>query len=80
MTGCNNHIIRFWGDRVNRYETKGTGHRGVASGTRYHSGRQDGSSRCTITRCSNHIIRFWGDQVNRYKTKGTGHKGVASGT
>jgi hypothetical protein len=32
-------------EQVNREHTTGAGHKGVASGTQYHNGRQDGSSK-----------------------------------
>jgi hypothetical protein len=33
--------VADYGDEVNREQTTGAGHKGVASGTRYHNGRQD---------------------------------------
>jgi hypothetical protein len=52
--------VAAYGDtHVNREQTTGAGHNGVASGTRYHNGRQDRSIRCTTNRCNNHISRLW---------------------
>jgi hypothetical protein len=39
-------------EQVNREQTTGAGHKGVASGTQYHNGRQDGSTSCTTIRCN----------------------------
>jgi hypothetical protein len=48
-----------YGDKqVNREQTTGAGHKGVAIGTQYHNDRQDVSSRCTTTRCNNHSSRL----------------------
>jgi hypothetical protein len=52
--------VADYGDKqVNREHTMGAGHKGVASGTQYHSGRHDGSIRCTTTRCNNHSSILW---------------------
>jgi hypothetical protein len=52
--------VADYGDgQVNREQTTGAGHSGVASGTRYHNGRQDGSIRRTTTRCNNHSGILW---------------------
>jgi hypothetical protein len=52
--------VADYGDaQVNRDKTTGAGHKGVASGTRYHNGRQDGSRRCTMTRRNNRSSRLW---------------------
>jgi hypothetical protein len=49
-----------YGDaQVNREQTMGAGHKGVANGTQYHNGRQDGSNRYTKTRYNNHSRRLW---------------------
>jgi hypothetical protein len=47
-------ISDYGDDQVNQKQTMGAGHKGVASGTIYHNGRQDGSSRCTMTNCNNY--------------------------
>jgi hypothetical protein len=52
-------VADYGDDQVNRDQTTGAGHKGVASGTRYHNDRHDGSSRCTTTRCNNHSSRLW---------------------
>jgi hypothetical protein len=52
-------VADYGDERVNREQTMGAGHKGVANRTRYHNDRQDGSSRCTTTRCNNHISRLW---------------------
>jgi hypothetical protein len=52
-------VADYGEDQVNREQTTGAGHKGVASGTRYYNDRQDGSSRCTMTRCNNHSSRLW---------------------
>jgi hypothetical protein len=52
--------VADYGDElVNREQTTGAGHKGVASGTRYHNGRQGGLSRCTMIRYNNHSSRLW---------------------
>jgi hypothetical protein len=49
-----------YGDKqVNQEQTMGAGHKGIASGTQYHNGRQDGSSGCTTARCNNHSSTLW---------------------
>jgi hypothetical protein len=62
-------------EQVNREQTMGADHNGVASGTRYHNGRQDGSSRCTTTRCKNHSSRLWRRAGEPEQTTGPGHNG-----
>jgi hypothetical protein len=52
-------VADYGEEQVNRDHATGAGHKGVASGTQYHNGRQDSSSRCTTTRCNNHSSRLW---------------------
>jgi hypothetical protein len=51
-------VADYGDEQVNRDQTTGAGHKGVASGTQYHNGRQDGSIRCTTTICNNHSSRL----------------------
>jgi hypothetical protein len=43
-------VAHYGDEQVNREQTMGAGHKGVASGTQYHNGRQDGSS------CPMHLV------------------------
>jgi hypothetical protein len=43
-------IVDYGDELVNREQTTGTGHVGIARGTQYHNGRHDCSSRCTTAR------------------------------
>jgi hypothetical protein len=51
-------VADYGDEQVSREQTTGAGHDGVESGTYYHNGRQDGSSRCTTTICNNNISRL----------------------
>jgi hypothetical protein len=51
-------VADYVDEQVNREQTMGTGHNGVANGTWYHNGRLDGSIRCTTIRCNNHSSRL----------------------
>jgi hypothetical protein len=57
--GVTTTVAEYGDEQVSREQTTGAGHNGVASGTQYNNGRQDGSSRCTTTRCNNHSSRLW---------------------
>jgi hypothetical protein len=46
-------LADYGDEQVSREQTTGAGHNGVVIGTRDHNGRQDGSSRFTMTRCNN---------------------------
>jgi hypothetical protein len=53
-------MVADYGDyQMNQDHMTGAGHKGVASGTQYHNGRQDGSIRCTTTKCNNHSSILW---------------------
>jgi hypothetical protein len=52
-------VADYGDEQVNQEQTTGAGYKGVASGTPYHNGIQDGSIRCTTTRCNSHSSRLW---------------------
>jgi hypothetical protein len=43
--GVSTTVADYGDEQVNQEQTTGAGYKGVASGTRYHNGRQDGSDR-----------------------------------
>jgi hypothetical protein len=51
-------VADYGDEQVNQDQKMGTGHNGVASGTRYHNIRKDGSRRCTTTICNSHSHRL----------------------